>query len=691
MAEVKVSIVIPVHNSGETLRECLSSVVNSDYKEYELIVVDDHSIDSSVDIAKEFSCRIISTGEKRGAAAARNKGAEASIGNFLLFIDSDIVVRPDSVSKMVNRLLEDDSIDGVFGVYAARNRFNNFLSQYKHLLACYRDKICEDISQDLFRGAFFIVRKNIFNYSKFNETIKGASIEDMELGRELIYKGYKLILEKSIEVEHVKRITLKIFIKNQYNRSIDILYSILNQRYYKPSRTQKINSYGFKVYFFRELFSPLVFLLLTSFLLTRRNLFLYFSYFFIFISILTEICFLKFCLKREGLIFMIKCIFIYFFDGIICSLAIIIGAIIILMRKLIVVKNILWFKPYPPYIIFFVTSRCNMRCKHCFYWENINSVDTELKSEEIEKIAKSLPYLSFLRITGGEPFLKGDLYEIVESFYRNSSVRRISINTNGSLSEEAIRLADSLTKNLPDLKIEIMISIDHLNEVHDRIRCFPGSFNLAMKTYDGLVKIREMKPSLRLGFLITMMKDNQDDLDSIYSYLKSKKPDSISLNIVRGSPKDISQGEVDIEKYNSFRNSLNSYNIKNYARHSFIERMRLEKTILSQNYIINMIKDNKPQFTCLAGDKIAVLYPDGRVCACELGTNDIGNIRDYNFNFQRLWKTSIRKKICARIKKEKCFCTHECFITASLIFRLKGIIKIFFMALLRNTIAEKKR
>lgn len=684
MAEVKVSIVIPVHNSGQTLKECLSAVVNSDYKEYELIIVDDHSTDRSVEIAKEFPCRIISTGEKRGASAARNKGAQASIGDFLLFIDSDIVVRPDSISKMVNRLLGDNSIDGLFGVYAASNRFNNFLSQYKHLLACYRDKICEDISQDLFRGAFFIIRKNVFNYSKFNETIRGASIEDMELGRELIFKGCNLILDKSIEVEHVKRITFKIFIKNQYNRAIDILYSLLNQRYYKPSRAKKINSYGFKVYFFRELFSPLVFILLVLFLLTRRNLFLYFSCFFIFISILTEIGFLKFCLERKGLIFLAKCIFIYFFDGIICSSAIIIGATIILMKKLILVKNILWFKPYPPYIIFFVTSRCNMRCKHCFYWGNINSVDGELKSTEIEKITKSLPYLSFLRITGGEPFLKSDLYEIVESFYRNSSLRRISINTNGSLTGEAIRLVDSLTENLPDLNIEIMISIDHLHEAHDRIRCSPGAFNLAMKTYDGLVKIKGMNHSLRLGFLITMMKDNQDDLDSIYSYLKSKNPDSISLNIVRGSPKDISQVQVDIEKYNSFRNSLNSYN-KNYARHSFLERMRLAKTILSQNYIIKMIKEGKPQFTCLAGDKIAVLYPDGRVCACELCANDMGNIRDYNYNFQKLWKTSIRKEICARIRKEKCFCTHECFITASLIFRLKSIIRIFFMALLRKS------
>src|SRR3989338_1704469 len=166
------------------------------------------------------------------------------------------------------------------------------------------------------------------------------------------------------------------------------------------------------------------------------------------------------------------------------------------MKNLTFMRHILFSGSYQPYIIFFVTSKCNMKCKHCFYWEDLGTCKNELSLEEIENISCSLPNLFFLRITGGEPFLREDLYEIIKQFHKNSSIRRIGINTNGSLTDEIIETTEQIVGNLKDLIVDIGISIDNLNEKHDKMRSHAGAFAKAMNTYDALTKIREENTNL---------------------------------------------------------------------------------------------------------------------------------------------------------------------------------------------------
>jgi molybdenum cofactor biosynthesis enzyme MoaA len=85
-------------------------------------------------------------------------------------------------------------------------------------------------------------------------------------------------------------------------------------------------------------------------------------------------------------------------------------------------------------VIFDVTFRCNSRCRTCFNWKNTDSVKKkELSLAEIEKISKSMPKFIWFLASGGEPFLREDLPEICEIFYRNSGVKHFSIPTNSLL------------------------------------------------------------------------------------------------------------------------------------------------------------------------------------------------------------------------------------------------------------------
>ena len=81
-------------------------------------------------------------------------------------------------------------------------------------------------------------------------------------------------------------------------------------------------------------------------------------------------------------------------------------------------------------LIFFVTSRCNSKCRTCFYWEELNQ-DTDLSFEEIERLSATMPRFNEIWLSGGEPTLRADLVEILELFYRANGVRSINLPANG--------------------------------------------------------------------------------------------------------------------------------------------------------------------------------------------------------------------------------------------------------------------
>src|SRR3989344_8458689 len=104
-----ISIIVPVYNDQVFLEKCLTSIFSSDYKDFEVIVVDDHSKDNSVNIAKKFPCKIIELKTNEGVANARNQGADTAKGDILVFFDSDIMIEKDTLSKFA-KAHEDSSI-----------------------------------------------------------------------------------------------------------------------------------------------------------------------------------------------------------------------------------------------------------------------------------------------------------------------------------------------------------------------------------------------------------------------------------------------------------------------------------------------------------------------------------------------------------------------------------------------------
>lgn len=109
----KVNIVIPAYNAQKTIKKCLDSIFNQTYQNFEVIVVNDGSIDETEKLVNWYIGKLEKGNQKKvkiinqqnqGSNPARNRGAREARGEFLLFCDADIVMQPQMLEKMLNAL-----------------------------------------------------------------------------------------------------------------------------------------------------------------------------------------------------------------------------------------------------------------------------------------------------------------------------------------------------------------------------------------------------------------------------------------------------------------------------------------------------------------------------------------------------------------------------------------------------------
>ncbi len=218
--KIRFSIIIPVLNAARTLENCLQAIYALEYRNFECIIVDDGSTDDSPAIVQNFPFRFVQlSGGPFGPAFARNRGAEIAIGEFLFFVDADVIVYPDTLTKIDRLFSEDGQLDALFGSYDDEPRDSSFLSQYKNLMHHYIHQQSQPKASTFWSGCGAI-RKRVFLQANGFDTVRYShpSIEDIELGARLVASGHKILLIKDVQVKHLKRWTLVGLIKT------DVIY-----------------------------------------------------------------------------------------------------------------------------------------------------------------------------------------------------------------------------------------------------------------------------------------------------------------------------------------------------------------------------------------------------------------------------------------------------------------------------------
>ena len=326
------------------------------------------------------------------------------------------------------------------------------------------------------------------------------------------------------------------------------------------------------------------------------------------------------------------------------------------------------FKRYtsPWQLIHFITSRCNAKCSHCFYWENLNQNNNELTLEEIDKITKTLPDLYYLTISGGEPFLRQDLAAVIKTYYKNTPLRQVVIPTNGILKQKILKDCQDVMESCLGLKLNVGVSLDGLKDEHNRIRGV-DCFDKAIDTFFALKGMFRNNKNFKTTVIATITASNQYNFDDFYNYVENVlKPDSFAINLIRGTPKDVTLSEINSRMYEKYLNLKMKRRNKTLRDYIDIRRSKI---------ILQTFNENKQVIPCVAGKIDAVLYEDGRMTPCEMLNYSIGNIRDYDYDFRAVWKSEILDHYRQKIKCEKCFCTHECFMRTAIVFSPKEAVK----------------
>jgi len=325
----------------------------------------------------------------------------------------------------------------------------------------------------------------------------------------------------------------------------------------------------------------------------------------------------------------------------------------------------------PLYVIFYLTSRCNMRCKHCFYWKELNNLK-ELSLGEIDKMSRSMDPLLFLRVTGGEPFLRKDFINIIRIFYKNNGLKNLGINTNGFFTKVIVANIKKILNEM-DIKLDVCVSIDDLEEEHDNNRQTKGAYSNALKTIKELNKLKNYYPNFTTTVGLTVFSENQNRLDAIFNEISKINPSFISANLARGETRKEKIKRVNIKNYLNFFDKIINYNKKS----NFYFNTQMKDKMLSKKVSKTYLENRYQGIDCVAGDKVGVIYSNGEVFPCELLKEKIGDLKDFNFDFKRLWNSERRKEISKNILKNRCFCTHECFLTSSMFLNPKNFIKCF--------------
>lgn len=300
-----------------------------------------------------------------------------------------------------------------------------------------------------------------------------------------------------------------------------------------------------------------------------------------------------------------------------------------------------------------ITYRCNSRCKTCNIW---NKKTNEFATDEFDKTFASIgksPY--WLTISGGEPFLRDDIVEICISAYNHFKPGIINIPTNGIMYKIIPKKVKEIIENCKETQIIVNLSIDGIGEKHDYIRNAKDNFKKALKTYEALRALDY--PNFNLGIHTVISKYNVNDIPQIYYYFQEKNPDSYITEIAeeRVELDTIGSGITpSLEDYTKAIDFLIS--MVKQGKYSGVSKITQAFRLEYYNHVKRVLKEKQQILPCYAGFTSAQIAPDGDVWVCCIRADPIGNLRDVDYDFKKVWFSNNAFKHRESIKNKECYC-----------------------------------
>lgn len=311
---------------------------------------------------------------------------------------------------------------------------------------------------------------------------------------------------------------------------------------------------------------------------------------------------------------------------------------------------------YPYKLTFTITYWCNSRCKHCFIWKK--RPQNELTLEEIKEFAKNSSFFSWYNITGGEPFLRSDIVDIVQAFWENSNNFYILNTTTNSFNPDLIvdRVQEILELKIP--RVIVTLSLDGYRQLHEHIRGIPGGYDKIINLYKQLRSIIKEHKNLDVFFGYTSMPLNMGQFKKTILEVKKDIPDikttDFHVNLFHYSSHyyDNLGDNYDMNEYNKkvlkeldFVSKIRPFNLLNpisFLEHSYIK------------YAKQFVKTGKTPLPCKALQTSFFLDSWGNIFPCIIYNKNVGNIRDFEYDAKKVLASKKVDKLKKEIMMLKC-------------------------------------
>ena len=302
---------------------------------------------------------------------------------------------------------------------------------------------------------------------------------------------------------------------------------------------------------------------------------------------------------------------------------------------------------------FAITYWCQSRCITCNIWD-IKPKD-ELTIEEIRAFARKNDHFKWITITGGEPFMRGDIAEIVRAFKDScKGLYLVTTPTNSlcSISMVENKIRQMLDSDVP--RLAITVSLDGYRELHDKIRGIPGNFDKAMDNWRMLKRLKKEHPNLDFVFGYTLSRFNQGQFERTFDGVKEVFPDitynDFHINLAQVSENYYQNAALDIRPDGQIAAGEIAGVLKK-RKPSMDPMLLVERAFLKK--LVEFAKTGRSPLKCRSLETSLFMDGWGNVYPSIMWNKKVGNIRETDYALAPILKSTIAADIRKTIKDDR--------------------------------------